>query len=90
VYLKKEFFLSYFAFNKLNKIYNVSDPSFDPDEREEEMNRMREHVFGEIDKDKDRMVSLHEFLEATKEKEFEKNPEWKVRKSFSFFIRVIR
>ncbi len=47
---------------------------------------MREHVFGEIDKDKDRMVSLHEFLEATKEKEFEKNPEWKV----SLFCWAIR
>ncbi len=49
------------------------------------MNRMREHVFGEIDKDKDRMVSMHEFLEATKEKEFEKNPEWKVWVQHKFF-----
>ena len=38
---------------------------------------MREHVFNEMDKDKDRMISLKEFLDATKEKEFEKNEEWK-------------
>jgi hypothetical protein len=63
----------------LDKIYNTTDPNYDPNEREEEMHRMREHVFGEIDKDKDRMVSLQEFLDATKEKEFEKNEEWKVR-----------
>ena len=63
---------------KLDKIYNTSNPNFDPAEREEEMNRMREHVFSEIDKDKDRMVSHQEFIDATKQKEFEKNTEWKV------------
>ena len=63
----------------MDKIYNASDPNYDPAEREEEMNRMREHVFTEIDKDKDKMISLDEFLKATKEKEFEKNPEWKVK-----------
>lgn len=37
----------------------------DPMERFEEMNRMREHVFGEIDKDKDYMITLNEFLQYT-------------------------
>jgi hypothetical protein len=41
---------------------------------------MREHVFTEIDKNKDRMVSLEEFIDATRNKEFERNEEWKVRK----------
>lgn len=63
---------------KLDKIYNASDAKYDPVEREEEMNRMREHVMNEIDKDKDRTVSLEEFIAATKQKEFEKNEEWKV------------
>jgi hypothetical protein len=39
---------------------------------------MREHVFNEIDKDKDRMISKNEFLDATNAREFEKNEGWKV------------
>ena len=62
---------------KLDKVFNKSDPSYDPLEREEEMNRMREHVMNEIDKDKDRMVSLQEYLDSTKEKDFDTNQEWK-------------
>jgi len=62
---------------ELDKIFNKTDPSFDPLEREEEMNRMREHVMNEIDRDKDRMVSLQEFLESTKQKDFDQNDEWK-------------
>jgi hypothetical protein len=69
----------------LDKIYNVSDKAFDPVEREEEMNRMREHVMSEIDKDKDRMVSLQEFIAATQQKEFDKNEEWKVCLFFLFY-----
>jgi nucleobindin len=41
---------------------------------------MREHVFKEIDLDKDKMISLQEFLQATKQQEFKKNDEWKVSK----------
>lgn len=61
----------------MDKIFNKTDPEYDPAEREEEMNRMREHVFKEIDTDKDRMVSLDEFIAATKQRDFEKNEEWK-------------
>ena len=57
----------------MDKIYNTSDPLYDPREREEEANRMREHVMTEIDKNKDGLVSLDEFLEQTKQKEFDKN-----------------
>ena len=38
---------------------------------------MREHVFSEIDKNKDKMISLDEFMAATEDKEFKKNEEWK-------------
>ena len=63
---------------KLDKVYNASNNNFDPQEREEEMNRMREHVMTEIDKDKDRMVSLQEFIASTQQSEFKQNEEWKV------------
>lgn len=62
---------------ELDKIYSKKDPEFDPAERLEEMNRMREHVFGEIDKDKDRLISLEEFVESTKAREFKQNEDWK-------------
>ncbi len=39
---------------------------------------MREHVFNEIDKDKDRMISLKEFIDATQQSQFKENEEWKV------------
>ena len=51
------------------------------------MNRMREHVMNEIDKDKDRMVSLQEFIVATQQKEFDKNEEWKVSRFCCFFYK---
>lgn len=63
--------------NELDKLFNASDPLYDPQEREEEANRMRQHVFTEIDQDKDKMISLKEFIDATQKKEFEKNEEWK-------------
>lgn len=64
---------------ELDKIFNASAPEYDPAEREEEANRMREHVFSEIDKNRDKMISLDEFIAATEDKEFKKNEEWKVR-----------
>ena len=54
-------------------------------ERDEEMNRMREHVFGEIDKDMDGLVSFDEFIAATKLEDFNKEEEWEVG-WFSFVI----
>ncbi len=43
-------------------------------EREEEMERMREHVFRESDTDKNKLISFDEFLAETKREEFEKDP----------------
>jgi len=63
--------------HELDKVYKEQGPEYDPNERIEETNRMREHVFNEIDKDKDRMISKNEFLDATNAREFEKNEGWK-------------
>merc|ERR1711962_251163 len=40
------------------------------------MERMREHVFKESDKDQDRLISFEEFLAETKKDEFEQDPGW--------------
>ena len=54
-------------------------PEDDMRERYEDMSRMREHVFGELDHDKDRLISMAEFLNYTASAEFDKDEEWKVR-----------
>lgn len=59
-------------------MYNSSNPEDDMVERDEEMNRMREHVFTEIDTDKDGLVSLEEFMKSTKSEDFEKDESWDV------------
>ena len=51
----------------------------DLNERYEEMNRMREEVYSEVDKDRDQLVSLQEFLDWTNTAEFEKDDgDWPV------------
>lgn len=55
-------------------------------ERYEEMNRMREHVMNEVDKNKDKMISLEEFLESTKSEEFKKDEGWKVQASTQLYL----
>ena len=45
-------------------------------EREEEMERMREHVFKESDKNKDRLISYDEFLAETQRDEYNKDEGW--------------
>jgi len=61
---------------ELDKVYDPNNPEDDMKEREEEMERMREHVFKESDKDGDRMISYDEFLAETEREEFEKDPGW--------------
>ena len=58
---------------ELDKAYDPNAPEDDMREREEEMERMREHVFGESDLNKDRLISFEEFLAETKRYEFEKD-----------------
>ena len=38
-----------------------NNPEADPIEKQEEMDRMREHVMKEFDRDNDRMLSFNEF-----------------------------
>ena len=38
---------------------------------------MREHMLKEMDKDKDGLLSIEEFMNETKEKDFETEEEWK-------------
>ncbi|CAI2356397.1 unnamed protein product [Caenorhabditis sp. 36 PRJEB53466] len=47
---------------ELEKMYNETNPDDDMKEKEEEMNRMREHVMKQMDANQDRMISLQEFL----------------------------
>ena len=47
-------------------------------ERYEDMNRMREHVFSEVDKNKDRQISMQEFIDSTGEEDFDNDEEWDV------------
>lgn len=62
--------------NDLDKVYQPGHSEDDMREREEEMERMREHVMREVDTNGDRMVSLEELLAQTKRDEFQKDPGW--------------
>ena len=61
---------------ELDKVYDPNEPEDDMREREEEMERMREHVFKESDTNKDHLISYDEFMAETKREEFEKDPGW--------------
>ncbi|KAL0280429.1 UNVERIFIED_CONTAM: hypothetical protein PYX00_001720 [Menopon gallinae] len=61
---------------ELDKMYEQGAPEDDMRERAEEMERMREHVFSEADKNRDGLISYEEFLEKTKQPDFEKDPGW--------------
>lgn len=61
---------------ELEKVYNPENEEDDMVEMEEERLRMREHVMNEVDTNKDRLVSLSEFIAATKREEFSEKDEW--------------
>lgn len=61
---------------ELEKVYNPQNAEDDMIEMEEERLRMREHVMNEIDNNKDRLVTLEEFLRATEKKEFLEPDSW--------------
>lgn len=65
-------------------MYDPNAPEDDMNERYEEMNRMREHVMNELDKDKDKLVSFEEFMKYTASNEFEKDEPWEVRQQDYF------
>ncbi|XP_019745463.1 nucleobindin-1 isoform X2 [Hippocampus comes] len=61
---------------ELEKVYNPKNEEDDMMEMEEERLRMREHVMKNVDTNKDRLVSLDEFLKSTEKKEFNTPKEW--------------
>ncbi|XP_031713806.1 nucleobindin-2 [Anarrhichthys ocellatus] len=61
---------------ELEKVYSPGNEEDDMLEMEEERLRMREHVMSEVDTNKDRLVSLSEFLAATQKEEFLEKDEW--------------
>lgn len=62
---------------ELGKVYAEGNPEDDMVEKEEERNRMREHVFTEVDKDKDFLISMDEFIQGTQGDNYEKDEGWK-------------
>ena len=63
---------------QLDKVYDEENPEDDMMERYEDMNRMREHVFSEVDQNRDRQISMEEFLQSTQQKDFDNEEEWDV------------
>ncbi|KAL7871312.1 hypothetical protein SRHO_G00088090 [Serrasalmus rhombeus] len=61
---------------ELEKIYDPTQEEDDMVEMEEERLRMREHVMNEVDTNKDRLVSLEEFMIATMRNEFKEQDAW--------------
>ncbi|XP_034089202.1 nucleobindin-2-like isoform X1 [Gymnodraco acuticeps] len=61
---------------ELEKVYNPENEEDDMVEMEEERLRMREHVMNEVDTNKDRLVSMIEFMAATQKEEFLEKDEW--------------
>ncbi|XP_065578042.1 nucleobindin-2-like [Artemia franciscana] len=62
--------------NELNKMYDPNAPEDDMRERMEEMERMREHVIRQTDKNRDGLISFEEFLEESQKSEFNEDPGW--------------
>ncbi|KAJ7998181.1 hypothetical protein DPEC_G00219930 [Dallia pectoralis] len=61
---------------ELDKMYRPNQEEDDMTEMEEERLRMREHVMNEVDTNRDRLVSLDEFLISTNKKEFAEPESW--------------
>ncbi|XP_061448159.1 nucleobindin-1 isoform X2 [Rhineura floridana] len=61
---------------ELEKVYDPRNEEDDMLEMEEERLRMREHVMKNVDLNKDRLVTLDEFLKSTQKKEFNEVNGW--------------
>lgn len=61
---------------EISKLYDANNPEDDPNEMEEEYERMREHIYKEIDADKDGVIGLQEFLNYSKKPEFKTDHGW--------------
>lgn len=61
---------------ELDKMYAAGAPEDDMRERAEEMERMRETVFREIDVNRDGFIDFEEFMAQTKKNEFQQDHGW--------------
>uniref|UniRef100_U3FBZ2 Nucleobindin-2 n=1 Tax=Micrurus fulvius TaxID=8637 RepID=U3FBZ2_MICFL len=61
---------------ELEKVYDSKNEEDDMVEMEEERLRMREHVMNEIDINKDRLITMEEFMRSTEKKEFSEPESW--------------
>ncbi|CAG9862139.1 unnamed protein product [Phyllotreta striolata] len=71
---------------ELNKMYNEASPEDDMREKYEEMERMRESVFNEMDKNNDGFIDFDEFLRQTNSNDFKQDHGWQAldeQKAFS-------
>lgn len=62
---------------ELDKLYGPGGPNKDLHERAEEMERMREHVFKENDKNHDGLIDFNEFMMETQKADFNQDEGWK-------------
>ncbi|CAB3225972.1 unnamed protein product [Arctia plantaginis] len=62
---------------ELDKLYGPGGPNKDLHERAEEMERMREHVFKENDRNRDGLIDFNEFMLETQKAEFTQDEGWK-------------
>lgn len=62
---------------ELDKLYQQGMPEADLMEKAEEMERMREHVFNEVDLNRDRLINWEEFKRMSEQPDFEKDEGWK-------------
>ncbi|CAH2034700.1 unnamed protein product, partial [Iphiclides podalirius] len=62
---------------ELDKVYGPGGPNKDRNERAEEMERMREHVFSENDRNRDGLIDFHEFMMETQRADFNQDEGWK-------------
>ncbi|XP_033330765.1 nucleobindin 1 isoform X4 [Megalopta genalis] len=61
---------------ELDKLYVQGTSQEELFKRVEEMERMREHVFNEVDLNKDALINYEEFLKQTENPEFQKDEGW--------------
>jgi len=61
----------------LDKLYQQGMAKSDLMEKAEEMERMREHVFNEVDLNRDRLISWEEFKRMSEQPNFENDEGWK-------------
>lgn len=61
---------------ELDKMYQAGAPEDDMRERMEEMERMRETVFQEMDKNRDGFIDYSEFLQQTNSNDFKQDHGW--------------